>query len=334
MSPRRLGARGPQVFPIGLGCMSLGIADIYSSGTRDEQDAVALVRRALDLGVTLLDSANVYGDSEAKVGRAIRGRRDGIVLATKFGIVNENESNVPSSRQGVDGRPEYVRAQCEASLRRLGVDCIDLYYQHRIDPATPIEDTVGAMADLVREGKVRWLGLSEAAPATIRRAHAVHPIAAVQTEYSLWSREPEDELLPTLRELGIALVAYSPLGRGFLAGRFRAASDLAANDWRRDNPRFVDANIARNRTLADGVAELAAEKGCTPAQLLLAWLLARGEDIVPIPGTSNPVRLEENVGAAALELTPAELARIEAVAPKGAAAGARYRDEGMKLLNV
>jgi aryl-alcohol dehydrogenase-like predicted oxidoreductase len=332
MIQRKLGARGPEIFPIGLGCMSLGIADIYSSSTHSDEDAVALIHRALDLGVTMLDTANVYGDSEAKVGRALKGRRDGVVVASKFGIVIDGDR--PGPGEGVDGRPEYVRAQCEASLKRLGIDCIDLYYQHRIDPATPIEDTVGAMADLVREGKVRWLGLSEASPETIRRAHAVHPIAAVQTEYSLWSRDPEAQVLPVLRELGIALVAYSPLGRGFLAGRFRSAGDLAANDWRRANPRFADANIGKNRTLADAVATIANEKGCTPAQLLIAWLLAQGPDIVPIPGTSNPARLEENLGGATLTLTQGDLARIAVAAPHGAAAGARYHAQGMKLLDV
>lgn len=332
MQTRILGRDGPQVSAIGLGCMSLGIGEIYSSEARDEASAIRLIQRALDLGVTMLDTANIYGDSELKVGKALKGRRDGVVLATKFGIVSDSE--VPVAREGVNGRPEYVRKQCETSLRRLGVDHIDLYYQHRIDPDTPIEDTVGAMSDLVREGKLRWLGLSEAAPETIRRAQAVHPIAAVQTEYSLWSREPEQALLPTLRELGIALVAYSPLGRGFLAGRFRSADDLAADDWRRGNPRFFDAHLAANRELAGRVADLAAAKRCTSAQLLLAWVLAQGSDIVPIPGTSSLARLEENLRAAELELTADDLARIEAAVPKDAVQGARYHEDGMRLLNV
>lgn len=332
MQMRNLGRNGPQVSSIGLGCMSLGIADVYSSGLRDDAGAIALIRHALDRGMTMLDTANIYGDSEAKVGRAIQGRRDDVFVATKFGIVVAGDR--PGSSEGVDGRPEYVRAQCEASLQRLGLDHIDLYYQHRIDPATPIEETVGAMAELVREGKVRWLGLSEAAPETVRRAHAVHPIAAVQTEYSLWSREPEEALLPVLRELGIALVAYSPLGRGFLAGRFKHKDDLAAADWRRGNPRFSDANFDKNLALAERVAEVAAEKGCTPAQLALAWLLAQGRDVLPIPGTSSVARLEENIGADAIELSSAELARIAAVAPKGAAVGERYHESGMKLLNA
>ena len=332
MQMRNLGRNGPQVSSIGLGCMSLGIADVYSSGLRDDAGAIALIRHALDRGMTMLDTANIYGDSEAKVGRAIQGRRDDVFVATKFGIVVAGDR--PGSNEGVDGRPEYVRAQCEASLQRLGLDHIDLYYQHRIDPATPIEETVGAMAELVREGKVRWLGLSEAAPETVRRAHAVHPIAAVQTEYSLWSREPEEALLPVLRELGIALVAYSPLGRGFLAGRFKHKDDLAAADWRRGNPRFSDANFDKNLALAERVAEVAVEKGCTPAQLALAWLLAQGHDVLPIPGTSSVARLEENIGADAIELSSAELAHIAAVAPKGAAVGERYHESGMKLLNA
>lgn len=350
MQTRILGRDGPRVAAIGLGCMSLGLGDIYSSGARDEAGAVRLIRRALDLGVTMLDTANIYGDSEAKVGKALKGRRENVVVATKFGIVSD--SDVPVAREGVNGRPEYVRQQCETSLRRLGLDHIDLYYQHRIDPATPIEETVGAMSDLVREGKLRWLGLSEAAPETIRRAQAVHPIAAVQSEYSLWSREPEDALLPTLRELGIALVAYSPLGRGFLAGRFQSADDLATADWRRGNPRFQSENFDKNLFLADALRELALLKSAamdggfltsalkderkstvTPAQLLLAWVLAQGSDIVPIPGTSSSARLEENIAAAAVEPTSEDLARIEAALPKDAASGARYHDEGMRLVN-
>lgn len=330
MQQRTLGRGGPQVSALGLGCMSLGIAQVYSSSTRDDTDAVALIHRALDLGVNFLDTANIYGDSELKVGKALKGRRDGTVLATKFGIVADK----PGGNHDVDGRPEYVRASCDASLKRLGVQHIDLYYQHRIDPTVPIEETVGAMADLVRQGKVRHLGLSEAAPATIRRASRVHPIAALQTEYSLWSRDPEDEILPTLRELGISLVAYSPLGRGFLAGRFKTLNDLSPDDWRRGSPRFQGENFARNLALVEKIKEIAAEKPCTPSQLTLAWLLAQGDEIVPIPGTSSITRLEENVAAADVHLTPAELAHIEAVAPRGAAAGARYNEAGLRLVNI
>lgn len=329
MQSRKLGTQGLAVSAIGLGCMSIGIADIYSSSVHDDQSAVDLIHRALDLGTTLLDTANIYGDSELKVGKALRGRRDQAVLATKFGITGGTGG--PS--QGVDGRPEYVRACCEASLQKLGVDHIDLYYQHRIDPTVPIEDTVGAMAELVKQGKVRYLGLSEAAPSTIRRAHKVHPISALQTEYSLWSREPEDEILPTLRELGIGFVPYSPLGRGFLAGRFSKLEDLAADDWRRTSPRFEGGNFAKNLQVLEQIKAIAAEKGCTPSQLALAWVLAQGEELVPIPGTSSPARLEENLAAASISLSRKELARIEAVAPQGAIAGARYNVAGTALLN-
>jgi aryl-alcohol dehydrogenase-like predicted oxidoreductase len=327
MERRMLGREGLPVSAVGLGCMSIGLADVYSSSVRDDASAVRLIHRALDLGVTMLDTANIYGDSELKVGKALQGRRFGVVLATKFGIVSDEQSG-----RSVDGRPEHVYACCDASLRQLGVDHIDLYYLHRVDPRVPIEETVGAMAELVRQGKVGHLGLSEAAPDTIRRAQRVHPIAALQVEYSLWSREPDDELLPTLRELGIGLVAYSPLGRGFLAGRFRTVDDLAPNDWRRTNPRFQGENFKRNLALADEVRALAAQKGCTPSQLALAWVLARGEDFVPIPGTSSLERLEENVAAADVTLTPDELGRLDAIAPRGAA-GERYSLPMMELVN-
>lgn len=308
--------------------MSLGIGDIYTSGIRDDDAAVALIRRSLDLGVTFLDTADIYGDSELKVGKAIKGRRADVVLATKFGFV---QSAIGQTEQ-IDGSPQHVREACEQSLRRLDVDVIDVYYLHRVDAKVPIEDTVGAMADLVRQGKVRYLGLSEVSAATLRRAYAVHPIAAVQTEYSLFSREAEDELFPALRELGVALVAYSPLGRGFLAGRFRTLDDLAPDDWRRKNPRFQGRAFEQNVALADRVRELASKKGCTPAQLALAWLLTR-EDVVPIPGTSSVERLEENAGAVDVQLTHDDLNEIERASPKGAVTGARYHSSGAALLN-
>jgi aryl-alcohol dehydrogenase-like predicted oxidoreductase len=329
MQQRTLGRNGLSVSTIGLGCMSLGIADVYTSSVRKEDDGVALIHRALDLGVTLLDTADIYGNSEVQVGKALRGRRSQAVLATKFGFVSERTG----SGEAVDGSPSYVHRACDASLQRPGVDTIDLYYLHRVDRNVPIEETVGAMAELVGQGKVRYLGLSEVSPETLRRAHAVHPIAAVQVEYSLWSRDPEETLMPLLRELGVGLVAYSPLGRGFLAGRFRTIDDLAPDDWRRSNPRFQGENFAKNLALVDHVRRLAEQKGCTPAQLALAWLLARGEDVVPIPGTSSIARLEENVGAAAVRLTRDELERIDRAAPKGAAAGARYDAERAQLLN-
>jgi aryl-alcohol dehydrogenase-like predicted oxidoreductase len=329
MQQRTLGRDGLSVSAIGLGCMSLGIADVYTSSVRKEDDAVALIHRALDRGVTLLDTADIYGNSEVQVGKALRGRRSQAVLATKFGFVSERTG----SGEAVDGRPSYVHRACDASLQRLGVDTIDLYYLHRVDRSVPIEETVGAMAELVGQGKVRYLGLSEVSPETLRRAHAVHPIAAVQVEYSLWSRDPEDALMPLLRELGVGLVAYSPLGRGFLAGRFRTIDDLAPDDWRRGNPRFQGENFAKNLALVDHVRRLAEQKGCTPAQLALAWLLARGDNVVPIPGTSDIARLEENVGAAAVRLTREELERIDRASPKGAAAGARYDAERAQLLN-
>jgi aryl-alcohol dehydrogenase-like predicted oxidoreductase len=316
------------VSAIGFGCMSLGIAETYTSSVRDEGAAVALVRQALDLGVTLLDTADIYGVSEQYVGKALAGRRADAVLATKFGFVNRR----PGAEQGLDGSPEHARQACDASLRRLGTDHIDLYYLHRVDPAVPIEETVGTMAELVREGKVRFLGLSEAASATIRRAHKVHPISAVQTEFSLWSRDPEDELLPTLRELGIALVAYSPLGRGFLGGRFTKLEDLAPDDWRRNHPRFQGENFARNLAVAERLRELASQKGCTPAQLALAWLLSAHEDVIPIPGTSSPARLEENVAAAGIHLSRDDLDSIERVSPRGVVAGKRYNPEMLALV--
>jgi aryl-alcohol dehydrogenase-like predicted oxidoreductase len=309
--------------------MSIGIADVYSSSIRDDGKAVELIHRALDLGSNFLDTANIYGDSEVKVGKALAGRRDSVVLATKFGVV----MGASPQDRSIDGTPENVRRACDKSLQRLAVDHVDLYYQHRVDPKVPIEETVGAMAELVRAGKVRHLGLSEAAPATVRRAHKVHPIAAVQTEYSLFSREPEDELLPVLRELGAALVAYSPLGRGFLGGRFRSVDDLAPGDWRRANPRFEGEQFARNLAIADRLRELAKEKNCTPAQLALAWILRRHQDVIPIPGTSSLTRLEENTRSVDLSLSSDDVKRIEHVLPKGSAAGERYPAAMMRLIN-
>ena len=299
--------------------MSVGIADVYTSSARDDDAAVALIRRALDLGITFLDTADIYGLSEMQVGKALHGRRPGVILSTKFGFVVIDR---PGVERVLNGRPEYVRRACDSSLKRLHIDYIDLYYLHRVDPHVPIEETVGAMAQLVKAGKVRPLGLSEVSADTVRRAQAVHPIAAVQSEFSLWTREPEHALLPVLRELGIALVAYSPLGRGFLAGRIRTLDDLAPNDWRRNNPRFQGENFARNLAIADHVREIAEKKNCTPAQLALAWLLSK-PDVVPIPGTSSLARLEENVRAVDVKLSDSDVAEIEDVLPK-AAAGARY----------
>ena len=329
MLTRKLGSQGAVVSSLGFGCM--GLSDFYTSSLPDEAAALAVLRRVLDLGVSFLDTSDVYGPhkNEELVGRAIQGRREGVFLATKFGIHRS-----PDGKSQIIGRPEYVRQACEDSLRRLKVEHIDLYYQHRVDPTVAIEETVGAMAELVRADKVRYLGLSEAAAGTIRRAHAVHPISAVQSEYSLWTRDPEDEVLPTCRELGIGFVAYSPLGRGFLTGRFQRFEDLAPDDFRRHSPRFQGENFAKNLALVEKVRELAVELRCTPAQLALAWLLTRGADIVPIPGTTRIATLEENVGAVGVELGAAVLARIEALAPKGVAAGARYPEMAMRMLNL
>ncbi len=328
MQTRRLGTQGLEVSAIGLGCM--GMSEFYGPG--DEAESIATIHRALELGCTFLDTADMYGPfkNEELVGRAIKGRRDQVVLATKFGIVRDPDNKVVRS---ISGRPEYVRQACEASLKRLGVDAIDLYYQHRVDPSTPIEETVGAMAALVTEGKVRYLGLSEAGVQTLRRACKVHPISALQSEYSLWTRDPEDGVLAACRELGIGFVAYSPLGRGFLSGEIKRPEDLAADDYRRFSPRFQGENFAKNLALVDRITEMAAEKRCTPSQLALAWTLACGDDIVPIPGTKRRKYLEENLAAADIRLTAADLARIEAISPKGAAAGMRYPEAMMQFVN-
>jgi aryl-alcohol dehydrogenase-like predicted oxidoreductase len=320
MNQRRLGQQGLEVPAEGLGCM--GMSEFY--GDADEGESIATIQRALDLGVTFLDTADMYGpfENERLVGRAIAGRRDEVVLATKFG----NQRGEDGSFLGINGSPEYVRSACDASLERLGVDTIDLYYQHRVDKSVAIEETVGAMKELVDAGKVRYLGLSEASPQTIRRAHEVHPISALQTEYSLWTRDPEDQILPTLRELGIGFVAYSPLGRGFLSGRFQKPEDLPEDDFRRRNPRFQGENFEKNLELVDRVREIADEKDCTPGQLALAWVMSQGEDIVPIPGTKRREYLEENAAAVEVELSDDDLRRIDEAAPAGAAAGDRYPD--------
>jgi aryl-alcohol dehydrogenase-like predicted oxidoreductase len=326
MKKRFLGAL--EVSPMGLGCM--GMSEFY--GARDESESIATIHRALELGVTLLDTADMYGPyaNEELVGRAIQGRRDQVLIATKFGIVRDPSN--PQAR-AVSGKPAYVKASCEGSLKRLGVDVIDLYQQHRVDPSTPIEDTVGAMAELVREGKVRHIGLSEASPDTLRRAHAVHPISSLQTEYSLWSREPEEELFSMCRELRIGFLAYSPLGRGFLTGQIRRFDDFAADDFRRHAPRFLGDNFHKNRELVEQLEALALEKRCTASQLALAWVLSRADFVVPIPGTKRRSYLVENLGALEVTITAEDAARIEALMPRGIAAGPRYTDAQMSAVN-
>ena len=327
MEMRKLGKQGLKVSALGLGCM--GMSEFY--GVADENESTATIHRALELGMNFLDTSDMYGPykNEELLGNAIRGKRDKLVLATKFGIVRSSD---PALR-GVSGRPEYVKASCEGSLKRLGTDHIDLYYQHRVDPTVPIEETIGAMADLVKEGKVRYLGMSEASVATIRRAHRVHPISALQTEYSLWTRDCEAEILPTVRELGIGFVAYSPLGRGFLTGRFAAPDDIGENDFRRSSPRFQGENFQNNLKLVERVRDIAHRKGITPGQLALAWVLSRGEDIAPIPGTTTRKHLQENADAAQITFTEDELKSIEAAAPLGAASGSRYPEAAMKFIN-
>ena len=328
MKTRRLGRNGPEVSALGLGCMSLGIADTYTSSIHSDDDAITLVHRALELGMFFLDTADVYGDSEEKVGKAIRGQRDRVFLATKFGFVRGGGA----AGRPINGSPQYVRDACDSSLKRLNVEQIDLYQLHRVDDQVPIEETVGAMSELVSAGKVKYIGLSEPSVTTVRRAHQVHPLTSIQNEYSLFTRDPEGEMLSTLRELGIGLIAYSPLGRGFLAGRFQKSDELSEKDWRRGHPRFQGENFAKNMAMVERVKEVASQKGCTPAQLALAWLLTQGQDVVPIPGTSSIKRLEENAAAVDLQLSDADRARIEQVAPAGAQ-GERYNEHMIKLIN-